>query len=211
VNDNDCDGTIDGNEPLCQGSLSGVVMDENQRPLAGAIVMGRPPGTKIKGESQSLPTGIDGRYSLNAVVGEYAFIARKVGYDDNITILKVTQNPIVVNFSLRNGSCHYDCTDYYNNCNPDCEVLTFLNDSGQPETCHFISSLGFAATEEITDPITGKPMIREYTCCKGEPVVYPKIKAKISSNAKNLLDQTYEISYGGKSVLLHLVVTSGNE
>jgi hypothetical protein len=179
--------------------------------------MGRPPGTKIKRESQSLQTGIDGKYSLNAVVGEYAFIARKVGYDDNITILKVTQNPIVVNFSLRNGSCHYDCTDYYNNCNPDCEGLTFLNDDGQPETCHFNSSLcynrpfGFAATEEITDPITGKPMIREYICCKGGPVVYPKIKAKISSNAKNLLDQTYEISYGGKSVLLHLVVTSGNE
>jgi len=200
--DDDCDGKIDINDTNCTGMLTGIIYKEGLQPLAGAIVKGSLPGTPY--ESQAI-TGPDGRYTIpNALVGEYPFIASKVGYDDNVTIINIISKATATkDFTLRNGSCHYDCTDYYGNCNPACQGLDF----GAGETCTFISTIcynrpkGFIATYKDAD----QKITHEYACCEGPERTYSTIQAKVTGNIENVYDYKFTVLVGGQRRTLHVL------
>lgn len=228
VEDNDCDGNINAGDADCTGTLYGYVFNEQGYPLAKATVKGSPPAIGTQYESTSAPTQIEGRYTLsNAFISSYNFIARREGYDDNITLLTINSGGnYYVNFTLRNGSCHADCTDYYGNCNPACEGLVFTDSSGQQDTCSFISPLchyrpkGFRATEMRIEPYydqhtpdTEQEMIYEYKCCEGEGTPggfrkYPAISPRLSGDFDSLYDYVTNVKFGGRYVKLHIAIAS---
>ena len=139
------------------------------------------------------------------MVGENNFIAKKEGYDENVTVKNITSQTILYhNFTLRNGSCHGDCTDYYGNCNPACQGLTFDGD-----TCNIINTKcnykpkGYAIT--ILNTTTNR--IHEYTCCEGPERNYPAAQATITGEVKDLVDYTWVIEKDGKkNIILHIAV-----
>lgn len=226
--DNDCDGNINAGDADCTGTIYGFVFNEQGYPLAKATVKGSPPAIGTQYESTSAPTQIEGRYTLsNAFISSYNFIARREGYDDNITLLTINSGGnYYVNFTLRNGSCHADCTDYYGNCNPACEGLVFTDSSGQQDSCSFISPLchyrpkGFRATEMRIEPyydqhtpITEQEMIYEYKCCEGEGTPggfrkYPAISPRLSGDFDSLYDYVTNVKFGGRYVKLHIAIAS---
>jgi|GEM_PF-7065228 len=211
--DNDCNGLTDIQDPKCGGTLTGYILDENKNPIAGATVKGSPPGVGTEFESVSAPTGPDGMYIISkALVGNYTFIARKAGYDDQVIFIAITsQGTSKQNFTLKNGSCHSDCTDSYGNCNLACNGTNFGVDS-----CTFISNLcnnrpkDFKVTEAYTSP-EGNKMTREYTCCEGPTKDYTEIKAQVTGNAQNLYDYPIQVKLGGKYVTLHITVWENKE
>jgi hypothetical protein len=203
--DDDCDGLIDITDPDCSGLISGHVYDERLNPIMGAIVKGNPPGSPAQYQSQSQPTDYMGYYALSAFTGNYSFIARKEGYDDNVTFLNINSNSVInnLNFVLRNGSCHADCTDYYGNCNPACNGTTFNTSTG-PHTCNittpecYYRPKGFRATQKIYDPYNheNEVIISQYTCCEGTAINYTARKATITGNAENLVISSYKVKKG---------------
>ena len=210
--DNDCNGLIDVYDPQCRGRVWGYVFDEGRFPIPGATVKGSPPGMPKVFEREAT-TNAAGRYDIpDAIIGNYSFISRKEGYDDSVKILFIIPNSDQqVNFTLRNGSCHFDCTDYHGNCNPKCDGLVF----GPTENCTIISLLcehrpkGFVVTEPFTSG--GVDMIREFTCCEGVPEgtyrEYEKRPATVGGDIDDLIDSTFIIKKGGRDIILHIVVT----
>ena len=178
--------------------------DEDNSPISGAIVKGSPPGLGPEYESNAT-TGPFGGYTINeALVGEYSFVAKKDGYDDKVMIINVTAGtPVQVNFSVRNGSCHEDCTDYYGNCNPTCDGVEF-NDTNT--NCTFISPLcqsrpkGFI----VRDIISGTVYV--YTCCEGPMRTYPVLNATVKGDVESLYDYVFNVKLKGRYVRMHILV-----
>ena len=202
--DNDCDGQIDIQDTNCTATLEGYIYNEKGVPIGGATVTGSPPGLGPPYETTSPPTTPDGHYTLNPVVGTYNFIARKEGYDDNITTTTITTGTTQqLNFTLRNGSCHEDCTDYYGNCNPACNGTTFAGG----ENCTFINPLCYNRPKGFTARYINKTTntITEYVCCEGPKRTYPVMKAKVTGNTKDLYDYVINIKLGGRRVKMHIL------
>jgi hypothetical protein len=206
--DNDCDGLIDCQDTNCTGTLTGRITDEKGQAVSGAIVKSSPPGKAVICE-KSTPTNASGMYSLDALIGSYNIIARKPGYDDNITFITILPKPAppqTLNFNLRNGTCHADCTDSYGNCNSACNGLSFTNSTGGADYCNFKGicdnrEKGFRATyTNYTTNIT-----TEYTCCEGEITrTYPVKKARVSGNMENLYVYKTIVKLGLKYVALKI-------
>lgn len=206
--DNDCDGLIDCQDTNCTGTLTGRITDEKGQAVSGAIVKSSPPGKAVICE-KSTPTNASGMYSLDALIGSYNIIARKPGYDDNITFITILPKPAppqTLNFNLRNGTCHADCTDSYGNCNSACNGLSFTNSTGGADYCNFKGicdnrEKGFRATyTNYTTNIT-----TEYTCCEGEITrTYPVKKARVSGNMENLYVYKTIVKLGLKHVTLNI-------
>ena len=204
--DNDCDGLIDAFEPECTGVVWGFVYDKNMVPLPDALVKGSPLGPSAIFESMNT-TNILGRYNIqNAFIGSYNFIGRKEGFDDNVTALTINPGSTQqVDFVLRNGSCHADCTDYYDNCNWDCEGLTF----GAGEDCTFITTLceGKPAGFKIRYYNATTGLNHEYTCCEGPERSYPRIRATVTGQPKNVYDMVLTVKGQGKETeIVHIIV-----
>ena len=204
--DNDCDGLIDIYDDNCSGTVWGYVFDKSNIPQANALVKGSPLGPAAIFESMNT-TNILGRYIIqNAFIGSYNFIARKIGFDDNVTALTINPGSTQqVNFTLRNGSCHADCTDYYDNCNYDCEGLEF----GAGEDCTFITTLCDGKPKDFKvryfNITTG--LNHEYTCCEGPERSYPRIRATVTGSAKDVYDMVITIKGpGGEIEIVHLLV-----
>jgi len=206
--DNDCDGLIDCQDTNCTGTLTGRITDEtgSQR-ISGAIIKSSPPGKSQECERTNTSLS-DGTYTLDALIGSYNIIARKPGYDDNITFVTILPKPATqtLNFSLRNGSCHADCADSYDNCNPACAGLSFTNSTGGVDYCNIVSicanrNKGFWAT--YTNDTTN--ITTEYTCCEGEITrTYPAKKARVSGNLENLYVYKTIVKLGLKYVTLNI-------
>ncbi|HJX05891.1 MAG TPA: hypothetical protein VJ461_04210 [Candidatus Nanoarchaeia archaeon] len=227
--DNDCDGDVGVADDNCSGTLQGHVFDERRYPLSKATVKGSPPALGAEYEEVSEPTTFegDGFYSMKPFIGTYDFIARKEGYDDNVTRITI-QSGVTTNqdFYLRNGSCHADCTDGYGNCNPACNGIVFTDASGGSDTCNFVTlncsyrPKGFKYKETYTDEhyydmqthtYGSRDMIREYTCCEvteGATVTYPSINPRLSGDFDNLYDYVTNVMFGGRYVRLHIAVAS---
>jgi hypothetical protein len=180
----------------------------------GAIVKSNPPGMPAKYQNQSLPTNYRGEYTLRAFMGNYSLIARKEGYDDNVTFLTINSNSVInnLNFVLRNGSCHADCTDYYGNCNPACNGTTFNTPTGL-HTCNIVTPecyyrpKGFRATKKTTtyehDGIF-TVTISQYTCCEGTAVNYTARKATVTGNVENLVISSYKVKKGEEIIQMKI-------
>lgn len=202
--DDDCDGLIDGADTNCTSMLTGYVFDEQGLPLSGALVKGSPPGKAVQYES-SATTIIDGSYSIsNALVGNYSFVARKEGYDDQVTTISIVSGQTTqINFTLRNGSCHIDCTDYYGNCNPICKGVSF----GGGETCNLISDLCYNRPQGfIVRSIDENNTMHEYTCCEGPERTYPVLKTTVRGEIENLYDYVINVKLGGRYVKMHILI-----
>ncbi len=207
--DNDCDRLIDCQDTNCTGTLTGfvTVTDETGRTLSGAVVKSSPPGKSLECERTNTSLS-DGSYTLDALIGSYNIIARKPGYDDNITFVTILPKPATqtLNFSLRNGTCHADCADSYYNCNPACAGLSFTNSTGGVDYCNIVSicanrNKGFWAT--YTNDTTN--ITTEYTCCEGEITrTYPAKKARVSGNMENLYVYKTIVKLGLKYVTLNI-------
>lgn len=237
--DNDCDGLTDEEDVdnCTGGTLTGFIFDEDGRPIGGAIVTASPPvmGTQYE-KSSSGSNQYDGSYILtNPVVGTYNFIARKAGYDDNITKISITAgDTIQQNFTLRNGSCHADCTDYYGNCNPACDGAQFVigtDANGLPiiDTCNFESVCayrpkGFVVKEVVsTYPGHDEPgcmgddcvtTIRQTLCCENEDVTlaeYPVILPRITGEVKDVRIVSRMVKRGTEWIKVNLAVWTEDE
>jgi len=202
--DNDCDGLIDISDTNCTALLQGYVFNQKGIPIGGATITSNPPGLGPPYQKTSTPTTTDGHYTLNPLVGTYTFIARKKGYDDNISIATITSGKTTqLNFTLRNGSCHADCTDYNGNCNPACHNTTFTTG----ETCKFIHPLCYNRPKGFTATLINKTTntITEYTCCEGPTKTYPLMKTKIKGDVENLYDYVINVKLGGRRVKMHIL------
>jgi len=207
--DNDCDRLIDCQDTNCTGTLTGFVTDETGRALSGAIIKSSPPG-KLQECERTAPSLGDGSYTLDALIGSYNIIARKPGYDDNITFVTILPKPATqtLNFSLRNGSCHADCADSYYNCNPACAGLSFTNSTGGVDYCNIVSicanrDKGFPVT--YTNDTTN--ITTEYTCCEGKITrAYPAKKAQVSGNMESLYVYQTIVKLKGKYVTLNIAL-----
>jgi len=229
--DDDCNGYGDLTDAQsCLGAvLSGYVYDEKQNPIGGVVVTASPPALGTEYERRSEPSrGYDGYYEIRTpppIAGTYNFIARKPGYDGNITKIPITAGAEAhQNFVLRNGSCHDDCTDSYGNCNPACDGSTFGN--GYMMGCNFVSELcayrpkGFVV--KVVGP-AGEPshdgsvdctgpdcVVRSITCCEGEAagpsVTYPVIFPRISGDVKDLRVLERTVKKDGNLVTIKFAV-----
>ena len=148
-------------------------------------------------------------YSFAPLVGEYAFIARKEGYDDNVTIINIeTQTTKQVNFTLRNGTCHADCTDSNGYCNPACEGLVFKTGPlpTDTNTCNLIHSLCYNRPEGYIARRTEGETTYEYTCCEGPERSYSTISVGAQGEMENLYHAEYKVILGGQTVDLNILV-----
>ena len=209
--DDDCDGSVDREDDTCQGIVTGYVFDEDSVPVAGALVKGSPPGFGTEYES-SATTEISGEYNItDPLVGKYSFIARKEGYDDKVMIINVIVGTTVqVNFTVKNGSCHADCTDYYGNCNPACEGAEF----GGGETCTFVSELCYNRPKGfiVRDIVDGT--VYEYTCCEEDegPVrTYSVMDATVTGDVESLYDYVVNVKLRGRYVRMHILIWKPEE
>ena len=219
--DDDCDGLIDGADTNCSGTITGYVFDENKNLLRDATI-------KVSSQEASFEvnttTDFWGAYAINATLGNNNIIARKQGYDDNVTNITVlsrtlSPNGIQINLTLRNGSCHQDCTDSYNNCNSICEGLTFMINTTTNNTCNMVQPLslcdkrpkGYRATYKDNNNI-----IHEYICCEGENTTqgitgernYTAIKPTITGTAQNLYDQVFIVKLMNRTARMHILITN---
>jgi len=205
--DNDCDSLVDCADTNCTGIIHGSVRDESGRAIGGATIKSSPAGKSEECERSNTSLS-DGSYSLHALIGSYNVLARKAGYDDNVTWVTVRSKQVepsghTVNFNLRNGTCHADCTDSYGICNPDCDGLGFANGTGI-EYCDIIPICanrpeGFRATEVLGSTVT------EYTCCEGDVTrTYPVKKAQVGGNLENVYVYKTVVKLGLKYVTLNI-------
>jgi hypothetical protein len=191
--------------------LHGQVIDDKGRGVQGAIIKSTPPGKSTECEN-SVTTDANGFYTLEALIGTYNIIARKPGYDDNVTLVFVEPKQSLpygknINFTLMNGSCHADCTDSYGNCNPACDGLSFTNSTGGVDYCNLIDICanrpeGFRATNiSGTAPV----MVTEYSCCEGENTrTYPAKKAEIGGSMENVYVYRKVVKLGLQFVTLNI-------
>ncbi|MBN1377519.1 carboxypeptidase regulatory-like domain-containing protein [Candidatus Woesearchaeota archaeon] len=182
-------------DPDCMGLLSGVVSDDSD------------PGIAIIGAEISLFAGSSeyktysdggGVYSLTAPSGNHYVRAVKEGYDTVIKqVLINTGGTNTENFILTNGTCHADCTNSQNRCNPDCQGLSF--DDGD---CDFFDEtyegVYINASELCMNRKEGSTVIINIPgndthaiyldCCEGTPYIKPYFMVELSSsNIKNLI------------------------
>jgi len=212
--DDDCDGLVDNSDTNCSGILQGFVFDEDGRPVMGAVVKSSPPGLSFEPFDT---TDYWGYYMIpDAFVGENVVIASKPGYDENITYVDVvSRSSLQVNFTLGNGSCHYDCTDSYGYCNPACEGLSFTNYTGGVDSCSFISPLcynrprGYRAS--YVNATTN--MVHEFLCCEGEAIgsmpgnrTYAAVKPVITGTADDLYDYVSIVKLFNRTTKMHILV-----
>ncbi|MBW2990645.1 carboxypeptidase regulatory-like domain-containing protein [Candidatus Woesearchaeota archaeon] len=203
--DNDCDGRIDAEDTNCSGIVTGYVHDEIEIGIPQATIIGSPPGKAAEYESSATTNSTGGYAIFDALVGEYSFMARKEGYDDNITIVDVTTDTVIyVNFTLRNGSCHADCTDAKGNCNPACEGVTIGGD-----TCTFISDLCHHREKNFTATETINGIIYAYECCEGPAKTgYTAVQAQITGDVEDLFVLSTVVKYQGSDAILNIAVWS---
>lgn len=209
--DNDCDRKIDCQDDNCTGLITGFISDDTGKAIGGAIIKSSPPGKLAECERTATSLS-NGTYSLDALIGSYNIVARKPGYDDNVTWATVLSKQTepgghVINFNLMNGTCHADCTDSYGNCNPSCNGLSFPNATGV-DTCNIIPICanrhkGFPASE-----ISGT-IVTEYTCCEGEPTrTYPAKKARVEGSMENVYVYQTIVKLNGKYLTLNIALGS---
>ncbi len=112
-----------------------------------------------------------------------ALIAAKQGYDADVQDVNVSNDHdygfAFVNFTLPLGTCHVDCADSFNRCNPDCEGFT-----DDIDTCNYDQTI--INNKNITQMCAYKPIGTDvvlainpdnYTvveCCEGSPRVIPR-------------------------------------
>ena len=117
-------------------------------------------------------------------IEEVTVIATKVGYDADVQSFNITNDrippPIGRNFTLAVGTCHVDCTDSYNRCNPNCEGFT--NDQGGICSYNQTSINGKNITNMCAYKPIGTDVVlqvepHQYTvveCCEGAPRTIPR-------------------------------------
>jgi hypothetical protein len=206
--DNDCDGLIDCADTNCTGLVTGTITDDKGQGMQGVIVKSSPPGKSVECE-RNATTDATGHYSLDALIGTYNIIARKPGYDDNITVVTVLSKQLaplgnVTNFTLRNGTCHADCTDSYGNCNPACDTLTFTNATGEVDPCNLIPICANRPKDFRATTPSGTNIV-EYSCCEGEITrTYPAKKAQIGGDMENVYVYKTVVKLGLQYVTLNI-------
>jgi hypothetical protein len=216
--DDDCDGFIDGEDTNCSGRVHGFVFDDAGYPLHNALVKMSPPEFSYE---VSDVTDYFGYYVIdNAFVGVNHIIASKVGYDDNVSVVNVTSSlelpsGVQLNLSLRNGSCHSDCTDSYGYCNSACDGLSFVNSSGGINNCTIINPVcngkpkGYRASYVNSSTST----VHEFLCCEGESIgsmpgnrTYPVMKPVITGTAEFLYDHVSMVKLFNRTTKMHILI-----
>lgn len=206
--DNDCDGLVDCADTNCTGLVTGTITDDKGQGMQGVTVKSSPPGKSEECE-RSATTDATGHYTLDALIGTYNIIARKPGYDDNVTVVQVLSKQVAplgvsINFNLRNGTCHADCTDSYGNCNPACNTLTFTNATGGVDTCNLISICANRPKDFRATSLSGTT-VTEYSCCEGEITrTYPAKKAQIGGGMENVYVYKTVVKLGLQYVTLNI-------
>ncbi len=77
------------------GSINGLVVDEINHPIAGAVI-------RIEGTKQASRTGSDGKYSLNGIKkGQITLLVSFVGYGSQKNTVNLSQEATVINFQLQ--------------------------------------------------------------------------------------------------------------
>ncbi len=111
-------------------------------------------------------------------------IAAKQGYDADVKELNVSNDEdygkVYVNFTLPLGTCHVDCTDSFNRCNPECEGFTVDNVDICNYHQHLVNGKNITqmcaykpiGTDVVLDIQDDKYVVVE--CCEGLPRDIPR-------------------------------------
>ncbi len=180
-------------DPNCVGTLRGVVADSSGIAITGAKVSLFSGNTEYEDYSDG-----GGMYSLTAPSGNHYVRAVKEGYDTLIKqVLIRTGQTTTVDFILTNGTCHADCTNSQNRCNPDCQGLSFEDGDcdfyeGTFEGVYINASKLCMNRKEDSTVIMSIPDNNTHAvyvdCCEGTPYIKPYFKVELeSSKIKNLI------------------------
>jgi hypothetical protein len=192
-------------DSLGVGYVWGYVNDSNNKRIENVIITGH----AIKWNNsasleKSTPTDSYGRYESNAFLsGKYFFSASKKGYDTQLLEATIVRGQITrLDFKLENGTCHPDCTNSYNRCNPDCDGVTF---SGSDTKCSFFDA---AVKGNCTNRLKGTNVTLgkynathtyEVVCCENAPTIERHVKP----NSDVISPWIKDLSKGGKIARLN--------
>ena len=212
--DDDCDGLIDISDDNCTGIVHGTILDETNYGIRKAIIKYDPPGSNAP--IQTISNYI-GEYSISLPVGRDVVLARAGGYDDNVTNVTVVSKAIMplgvaLNISLKNGSCHADCSDSYGNCNIACDGVSFrINDTAN-DTCQFINPICDTRPKGYRASYNDNGTIHAFLCCEGKdepgwPGVqnYTAQKTQISGNMSAMYDDVTIVKLHGRMARMHIL------
>lgn len=163
----------------CKATIDGVVTDINGNPIEGALVSAVTLSHRSDGIVLTAETNSSGDYSLNIFMDEFfdpvSLSAQAIGYDGSYQFLDlfVIGKKYTANFTLVNGSCNTDCTNWQGICSPSCQGYSEGNDS-----CNFCDDTAMLAC-------AGKPkgsyalynltqdQLFLVKCCEGCPIATP--------------------------------------
>ncbi|RME52462.1 hypothetical protein D6783_04985 [Candidatus Woesearchaeota archaeon] len=167
--DNDCDGEVDEGVGGCFGTLEGYVLNQFGVGIEQALVTAQKQGVP----DRNTESDVSGFYSMSLSSGNYVASARKFGFmPDTAPVSIVTGSTTYQNFTLLNGSCTADCTNWEGRCDTSCEGYV---DPATGDTCHFYDEKVEALCEGKllgTDVFYGTGSDDRdlfVTCCEGGP------------------------------------------
>lgn len=186
---------------VCSGSISGVVKDQNNQPVASAEVSVKSGLTTI----QSTTTDQQGVYNFASVpCGTYNLVVSHPNYgiQTESNIIVSNQQDTMVNFLLAPGSsCEQDCT-YLN----DNIVHAYCDGKN---SCTFYDSVARAVCDNSQPGWARDYNETHYvTCAPGSPQPKVEIFATLSCASGTLVKVTRIVVYNGKPVKL-VVATCG--
>jgi len=162
------------------------VYDENNNALSGVLVTAHyPPGYSLTEESTL--TNTFGYYYLDAYVGSYLVSFKKANYfTEGFNVNLDYNESIVLNATLKEGSCNEACANWENRCNPQCEGRVF-----QTGSCNYYDNAtkDLCADKEVGTWVLYNSSGDVFTyvqCCEGAPFDVVKPQALISGEIEDL-------------------------
>lgn len=188
--DDDCDGTIDGNDPTCTGRLDGYVRDVDGDPILGAAV------TVISGSGNPVAgTDAAGYYLISGIrPGPQTVTAQKQGYrSTSVDIAFPSADIVQHNFTLNDGSCS-ECADWEGRCSVECSN-TPLCGATVPTACDGVRPGEWTSFNSTHDVF----------CCAGA-TYKPKVNSEVAASGcmRNLIATDRLVRYHGRFVTMRI-------
>lgn len=172
-------------DPDCTGRISGLVTDEQARPIDRVTITGGPlsynPNTDL---TMSELTQANGRFNGTFLTGwNYTILFSKDSFTTRTMIVTVERNKetVIPPISLPNGTCNEDCTNVYGTCSAECDGVEFEEAA---KVCRFYTGeWGNTVKEKCNNKPKGTEVFLGWNgtnqgvfiqCCGDDPITNPR-------------------------------------